>query len=132
MFRTNMRMPESLTRVEREGELREYIVAGVTDDELKRRLKVCLGVNSPGATTQAAATPVSSSNASSRTNDDLESSEEQTAADRARRESIRAGKRRADAVIETKHPQNDSKPDEDKWQHQQRRRVKQEREERER
>ncbi|OJD28566.1 hypothetical protein ACJ73_00007 [Blastomyces percursus] len=129
----------------RNGVLREYIVSGVSEEEFKRRLKKALEAlptptsqTSPPAqvnsnSSPAVSTPISSRPLSTHTPDhDSESTEEQEqgASERAKRESIRAGKRRVEAAEEPERIQETSQPQAQNWRLEQRKREQQKKEER--
>ncbi|OAX80816.1 hypothetical protein ACJ72_04847 [Emergomyces africanus] len=130
------------------GVLQEYIVSGTTEDEFKRRLKKALK-DSPDPLAQVPPqpsqadnnsspgenTPVSSAHLSTHTPDhDSESTEEQGTSERTRRESIRAGKRRAETVEEPQqsHTAAPGETQAQNWRLEQRKREQQKKEERDR
>lgn len=81
----------------------------------------------------AESTPVSSAPLSTHTPDhDSESTEEQGTVERTRRESIRAGKRRAETVEEPEQPQEAPESQAKNWRLEQRKREQQKKEERDR
>ncbi|KKZ64547.1 hypothetical protein EMCG_01426 [[Emmonsia] crescens] len=132
--------------VAKDGVLREYIVSGVSEEEFKRRLKKALEdlpVPAPQVVPEPAqvdsnsspaeSTPVSSAPLSTHTPDhDSESTEEQGTVERTRRESIRAGKRRAETVEEPEQPQEAPESQAKNWRLEQRKREQQKKEERDR
>ncbi|KAK2808164.1 hypothetical protein FQN50_004905 [Emmonsiellopsis sp. PD_5] len=137
------------------GVLRGYIVSGVAEEEFKRRLKTALEdpqatttpSPAPAPTAQTAqttqmdssptpqqTTPASSLPAQSHAPENTSGSREDvTAAERERRESIRAGKRRAETVEEPDQAQASPKRDPQKeYRLEQRKREQQQKEERQR
>ncbi|KAK2783264.1 hypothetical protein FQN52_000365 [Onygenales sp. PD_12] len=137
------------------GVLRGYIVSGVEEEEFKRRLKTALEdpqvttAPSPAPTptvqtaqttqmdnnpTPSQTTPASSVPTQSHAPENTSSSREDvTAAERERRDSIRAGKRRAETVEEPEQTQASPKLDPQKeWRLEQRKREQQQKEDRQR
>ncbi|OJD16894.1 hypothetical protein AJ78_02992 [Emergomyces pasteurianus Ep9510] len=128
------------------GILREVVVSGTTEDEFKRRLKKALEdasdpppqvapqpVQPDNNSSPGESTPVSSAPLSTHTpGHDSESIEEEGASERTRRESIRAGKRRAETAEAPHQPDAVPESQAQSWRLEQRKRERQKKEERDR
>ncbi|KAI2032245.1 hypothetical protein LOZ12_002221 [Ophidiomyces ophidiicola] len=119
------------------GVLQEYIISGTAEGEFKSRVKAVLSLSSPPTPKQPTQTPQTLQQDSTPLNNIQEAvpdpdPEEDTAAEVARRESIKQGKKPATSPTAASLPNNPTKTTQKSWRDQQLSREAQERKERER